>query len=125
VRGRSRKDSRRRITVDGSVYHWRVAPDDGFVALLVRADGSAGQRLWAKFRYHDAADGHRLVTPRVVRVAILAGLQRGWNPAVTVPPLLRVYDGDTLLPAEAGPRTVGRRKAEPVAAADRHAPGEL
>jgi hypothetical protein len=108
VAGRSRKDSRRRITVEGRVYHWRVAPDDGFVALLVRAEGSAGQRLWAKFHYHDAADGHRLVTPRAVRAAILAGLQRGWDPAITKPPLFRVYDGDALLPGDQWPRTAGR-----------------
>src|SRR5262245_48925618 len=97
------------MIVEGRVYHWRVVPDDGFLALLVRADGSAGQRLWAKFGYHDATDGHRLVTPRAVRAAIVAGLRRGWDPAVTKPPLFRVYDGDALLPADQWLRTVPRR----------------
>jgi len=106
--GRSRKDSRRRIVVEGRTYRWRVVPDDGFVALLVRAEGSVGQRLWAKFGYHDDADGHRLVTPKAVRLAILAALDRGWNPAVTKPLLFRFYDGDSLMPAEEWPRLTRR-----------------
>ena len=40
--GRSRKDSRRRITVDGVVYHYRVVGDDGFAALIARPEGSQG-----------------------------------------------------------------------------------
>jgi hypothetical protein len=42
--------------------------------------------------------------PRVVRLAILDGLRRGWDPSVTKPALFRVYDGDNLLPDEEWPR---------------------
>ena len=112
--GRSRKDNRRRITVDGVVYRYTVSPDDGFVALIARPEDARGQRLWVAFHYHDAwvpdgdgahwSAGHRLVLPRVVRLAILDGLRRGWNPAITKPGLFRVYDGDGLLPAAEWPR---------------------
>ena len=111
---RSRKDSRRRITVDGRVYFWRVSPDDGIIALLVRADGNRGQWLWVKFSYDDEwvqqsndmslSVSHRLIVPKVVRLAILEGLRRGWNPAATKPPMFRLPEGDSLLPAEEWPR---------------------
>lgn len=112
--GRSRKDNRRRITVDGVVYRYTVSPDDGFVALIARPENARGQRLWVKFGYHDdwvpegpgihRSVGHRLILPRVVRLAILDGLRRGWDPSVTKPGLFRVHDGDSLLPAGEWPR---------------------
>jgi len=112
--GRSRKDNRRRITVDGVVYRYTVSPDDGFIALIARPENACGQRLWVKFGYHDEwlpagegahrSAGHRLILPRVVRLAILDGIRRGWNPAATKPGLFRVHDGDSLLPPEEWPR---------------------
>ena len=111
--GRSRKDNRR-ITVDGVVYRYTISPDDGFVVLIARPEDARGQRLWVKFGDHDdwvpvgngahRSAGHRLILPRVVRLAILDGLRRGWDPSVTKPGLLRVYDGDSLLSAEEWPR---------------------
>src|SRR5271154_3509721 len=113
--GRSRKDSRRRITVDGVIYQYRVRPDDGFIVLLVRAEGGRGQWLWVTFHYHDEwipvgegaqwSAGHRLVLPKVVRLAILDGLRLGWDPTAAKPALFRVYEGDSLLPPEEWPRT--------------------
>ena len=95
--GRSRKDSRRRITIGGVVYRYTISPDDGFVALIARPEDVRGQRLWVKFSYHDdwvpvgggahRSAGHRLILPRVVRLAILDGLRRGWNPSATEPAL--------------------------------------
>src|SRR5262249_36063339 len=108
-RGRSRKDSRRRIVVEGRIYHWRGGPDGGFVALPVRAEGSVGPRPWAQIRHFDDAEGHRLVTPKAVRHAVLAGHSRGWDPAVTKPPLFRLYDADSLISPEERPRTTSRR----------------
>jgi hypothetical protein len=112
--GRSRKDNRRRITVDGVVYRYTISPDDGFVVLIARPEDARGQRLWVSFGYHDnwvpvgggahSSAGHRLILPRVVRLAILAGLRRGWDPSVTKPGLFRVFDGDSLLPHEEWPR---------------------
>jgi hypothetical protein len=112
--GRSRNDNRRRIVVDGVVYRYTISPDDGFVALIARPEGALGQRLWVKFGYHDEwvpagegahrSVGHRLILPRVARLAILGGLRRGWDPSARKPGLFRVYDGDSLLPAEEWPR---------------------
>jgi hypothetical protein len=118
--GRSRKDSRRRITIDGVVYRYTVRGDDGFIALIARPEDARGQRLWVTFGYHEdwvpvgagvhGSAGHRLILPRVVRLAILDGLRRGWNPAATKPGLFRVFDGDSLLqPDEAAVRPSGSR----------------
>ncbi|QEG27966.1 hypothetical protein GobsT_27340 [Gemmata obscuriglobus] len=111
--GRSRKDSRR-ITVDGVVYRYTISPNDGFVALIARPEGARGQRLWVAFRYHDdwvpagegasRSAGHRLILPRVVRLALLEGRRRGWDPLATTPDVFRLSDADTLLPAEEWPR---------------------
>src|SRR5687767_10838326 len=113
--GRSRKDNRRRITVDGVVYRYHISPNDGYIAVLVRPEGIRGQILWVAFHYHDewipagngayTSAGHRLILPRVVRLAILDGLRRGWDPAATKPALFRVHDGDSLLPPEDWPRS--------------------
>jgi hypothetical protein len=112
--GRSRKDYRRRITVDGVVYRYTIGPDDGFINLIARPENARGQRLWIKFGYHDdmvpvgdgasSSTGHRLILPRVVRLAILDGLRRGWNPLVTKPGLFKIFNGDSLLPPEEWPR---------------------
>ena len=111
---RSRKKNRRRLAIDGVVYRYAVAGDDGFAALTARPEGSRGRPLWVKFAYHDDwvptgpgsswSAGHRVVTPRVVRLAVLDGLRRGWNPADAGPEPFRVYDGDGLLPPEEWPR---------------------
>ncbi len=112
--GRSRKDSRRRITIDGVVYRYRVSPDDGFIALIARPEGSRRQLLWVGFEYHDdwvpvgggafTSAGHRLILPCVVRLAILEGLRRGWNPTASRPGVFRMQDGDSLLPEDEWPR---------------------
>jgi hypothetical protein len=114
VVGRSRKDNRRRITVEGTVYRYSISPNDGFIALIARPEGARGQRLWVKFGYYDEwvpvgdgahrSTGHRLIVPRVARLAILDGLRRGWDPSVTKPGLFQVHDGDSLLSAEEWPR---------------------
>jgi hypothetical protein len=116
--GRSRKDSRRRLTVDGVAYRYRISPDDGFISLIVRQEDGRGQCLRVSFGYHDewvptgggsfTSTGHRLILPRVVRGAILEGLRRGWDPSATPPHLFRIHDGDSLLPAEEWPRTPRR-----------------
>lgn len=117
--GRSRKHKRRHITVNGRDYFWRVSPDDGFMALLVRANDRRGQWLWVKFSYDDEWESqgngmslsvsHRLIVPKVVRLAILEGLRRGWDPDATKPPIFRFHEGNSLLPADEWPRAKKRR----------------
>jgi hypothetical protein len=122
--GRSRKDSRRRITIDGVVYRYHISPDDGFIALIARPEGSHGQLLRINFGYHDdwvpvgggafTSAGHRLILPRVVRLAILEGLRRGWDATASRPGVFWVRDGDSLLPEDEWPRfTSSRPFSEP------------
>jgi hypothetical protein len=121
--GRSRKDSRRRITIDGVVYRYHVSPDDGFISLIARPEGVRGQLLWVSFHYHDEmvpvgdgvsrSSGHRLILPRVVRLAIIEGLRRGWTPTASKPGLFRMHDGDSLLPADEWPRFISAPSADP------------
>jgi hypothetical protein len=109
--GRSRKDSRRRISIDGVVYSDRVSPNDGFITLAAKPEGFRGQLLSVTFGYHDdrvpagggafTSAGHRLILPRVVRLAILEGLRRGWDPTASEPGVFQVHDGDSLPPEEA------------------------
>lgn len=112
---RSRGRKPRQINVDGVVYQYRVRPDDGFIHLSVRRDGERGQRLRVNFRYADdwipqengsfRSNGHRLILPGVVRLAILAGIQQGWMPAAHRPGEFRLSHADLLLAPEDWPKT--------------------
>lgn len=115
--GRLKYKSRRRIVVDGVAYRYVVTPNDEFVSLCLRSEQVRGQRLWAAFDYHDrrtivdgcrSVDGHRLILPGVVRLAVLEGLRQGWNPSASAPALFRLAEGDALLPADEWPRSVPR-----------------
>ena len=105
---------RRRLTVDGVVYRYCVSPDDGFIGLTVWAQMTKNQFLWVRFSYGESwvavgngirsSTGHRLILPRVVRLAILEGVRRGWQPRATTPTIFRMFDGDELLRPEDWPR---------------------
>lgn len=80
----------RRITVEGVGYRWVVAPDDGYMVLVVELADDRGQRLEAYFKYHDVlqpaeAGSSRIVgqlrsvSPGVVRAVVLSALGRGWQ----------------------------------------------
>ena len=47
------KRGTRRITVDNRAYRWVVAPDDGYMVLVVEDANTPGQRLEAFFGYQD------------------------------------------------------------------------
>ena len=66
------RSSRRAIVVDTVTYHWVLTPDDEALRLQVWLGG--GQRLAARFAYGN------LVTPWLVRRAILDALAAGWRP---------------------------------------------
>ncbi len=116
---RSRKDSRRRITIDGVVYRYRVSPNNGFITLTAKPKGFRGQLLSVTYGYHDdwvpvgggafTSGGHRLILPRVVRQAILEGLRRGWDPMASKPGVFRVHDGDSLPQEDEWPRFTSDR----------------
>jgi hypothetical protein len=100
----------RRITVDGVNYRWVVAPDDGYMVLVVERADDPGQRLEAYFKYHDLlepaeANSSRIVgqlrsiSPDVVRVVLLAAMGRGWQASRKGLPPFRV-DAECLVPID-------------------------
>src|SRR4051794_31712580 len=99
----------RRITVDGVAYRWVVAPDDGYMVLVVERADDPGQRLESFFKYHDvlepaeAGSYHvvgqlRSISPGVVRVILLAALGRGWQASRQGLPPFRIHDAEQLAP---------------------------
>ena len=65
----------KKIVVDGIEYRWTVPPDDEpGVAMVVEHATSSGWRLvsWV--------DHGVIISPGLVREAILDGLNAGWNP---------------------------------------------
>ena len=72
----ARKGSRR-IVVGGTTYRWTVSPDDEpGLGIVVEHGGRAGQRMvtWV--------DHGNVISPAVVRLAILHALDQGWTPGV-------------------------------------------
>lgn len=80
----------RRITVDGVQYRWVVAPDDGYMVLVVEPADGLGQRLEVRFGYDDvvrpagAGSYHlvgqsRSISPGTVRAVLLTALGGGWQ----------------------------------------------
>jgi hypothetical protein len=80
----------RRISVDGVGYRWVVAPDDGYMVLVVERADDPGQRLEAYSKYHDVLEPAgagskrivgqlRSISPGVVREILLAAQSRGWQ----------------------------------------------
>jgi len=100
------KQSSRTITVDGSEYRWAVSPDSGSMWLVVELADRPGQRVEAKFEYHDVVqlDGRmtgqrRSISPGVVRAVVLHALAKGWRPGRGGLKPLRV-DGEAVRPVE-------------------------
>ena|ERR1700722_2947018 len=102
------KKNSRQINVAGAAYRWVLAPDDGYMVLVVQAVSGAGQKLEAFFRYQDLyeqSDGSgsgvvgqsRSVSPRIVRAVILAALDRGWQPSKNGLAAFRIRDADELI----------------------------
>lgn len=100
----------RRITVEGIDYRWVVAPDDGYMFLVVELADDPGQRLEAYFGYHDVlqpaeAGASRIVgqlrsvSPGVVRAVILSALGRGWQASRKGLPPFRV-NAETIVPVD-------------------------
>src|SRR5215470_14272702 len=98
------KRGTRSITVDNRAYRWVVAPDDGYMVLVVEDANTPGQRLEAFFGYQDvyepAGEGalrvvgqRRSITPGVVQVVIQAALLGGWQPSSRGLPPFRMPGG--------------------------------
>jgi len=85
----SRKKSRP-IIIDEENYRWAIAPDSGYVTLVVEKTGVKGQKIavqiltdindfWTEF-----PDVKNLkldiVTPKLVRHCIIEALKKNWSP---------------------------------------------
>lgn len=69
------KKGTRVLTVEGVRYRWVVAPaDEPGLAIVVEDADSPGQRMVAWVQHG------QIVSPRVVREAILRALSQGWRP---------------------------------------------
>lgn len=77
------RPSRRAIVVDTVTYHWLLAPDAE--GLELRVWQRSGSRLSARFAHGN------LVTPWLVRRAIVDALAAGWKPAAPGPDHRRDY----------------------------------
>ena len=70
------KKGARRIVVEGESYRWIVSPDDEpGLGIIVEKDNSYGQRLIAWVEHGS------IITPAIVRKAILYALTQGWKPS--------------------------------------------
>jgi hypothetical protein len=65
----------RRIVVDGRSYRWAAAPNDEGLAFVVEHESGQGQRMIAKWFEHGT-----VISPGVVREAVLHALEDGWRP---------------------------------------------
>ena len=71
----------RHITVDGSRFRYRVAPNDEGLAIVVEDAKAPAQRMvtWV--------DHGNIVSPWLVRRAIVDALREGWHPERSGPEL--------------------------------------
>ncbi len=72
------------IAVDGARYRWVIAPDDGWMDLIVQDASGRGQKLSIQMDYEDDREKHtqgRIVTPSLVASLIRRARALGWKPA--------------------------------------------
>ncbi len=104
------KKGTRQISVDGILYRWRLAPNDGYMLLVVETADHCHSQLTAYFVYHDAPQSaaggasklfqRRIVSPGVVRQVILTALDRGWQPSFSGLPPFHLHDAEQLVPID-------------------------
>ncbi|HEU4451666.1 MAG TPA: hypothetical protein VFR81_01360 [Longimicrobium sp.] len=86
-----RKESRR-IVVDGRSYRWIVGPNDEGLAIIAEHESGHGQRMVTGWFRHE-----RVISPAVVREAILHALENGWRPDEPGPELVFRVDAERFL----------------------------
>ncbi|MES2708053.1 MAG: hypothetical protein V4726_15785 [Verrucomicrobiota bacterium] len=78
----------RRITVNGDRFRWRVAPDDEpGMAIVVESETPHGQRMVTWVEHGN------IISPWLVRFAILNALQSGWRYDQPGPELILRLEG--------------------------------
>jgi hypothetical protein len=81
------KKGSRLIKVDGIEYRWIVTPDDVGLGIMVELAENPGQRMGAGFEYGN------IISPWLVRKAILHALENGWHPELQGPIVGFPFDG--------------------------------
>ncbi len=89
------KKGKRTIVVENRKYYWSATGNDGYINLWIAAEVAGSPKLQCYFGYHqdEAAYEHAgmegtalstqfVVTPYIVREAILYGLANGWDPSI-------------------------------------------
>ncbi len=81
------KKGTRQITVDGSRFRYRVAPNDEGLAIVVENAKTPSQRMvtWV--------DHGNIVSPWLVRRMIVGALSEGWHPERSGPQLTFRFQG--------------------------------
>lgn len=102
------KKGSRRITIDETVYRWRVSPDDEpGLGIVVELYEQPGQRMVTWVEHGNT------ISPWLVRKVILQALSQGWKPADKAKPFLLRLEGlheppepqqGSAVIAEAGPK---------------------
>jgi len=82
----AKKDTRQ-ITVDGNRFRYKVAPNDEGLAIVVESAKTPGQRMvtWV--------DHGNIVSPWLVRRAIVEALSEDWHPERSGPELIFRFQG--------------------------------
>ena len=75
------KKKSRRITVNGIVYRWLLAPDNSIYGILKVQDEQAnGQYLQVHLLLYNTQVEHQKITPSLVAKYIKEALVKGWKP---------------------------------------------
>ena len=83
------KKKSRRITVNGIVYRWLLAPDNSIYGILKVQDEQAnGQYLQVHLLLYNTQVEHQKITPSLVAKYIKAALAKGWKPTSNRPPFI-------------------------------------
>jgi hypothetical protein len=117
------KKGSRSIAVKETAYRWAVSVHAGYLRLLVEQRDDQGQRLVAWFHHHDSylrdPEGHwhrvdqfRRISPALVRAAILAALERGWQPGTKGAGVFNLWDAEDRFPVTPPPDAQGVRLKE-------------
>jgi hypothetical protein len=83
----AKKDTRR-ITVNSHEFRWRVAPnDEPGMAIVIESAKAPAQRVVTWVEHGN------IISPCLVRRAILNALEHGWHPQDKGPELVFRFDG--------------------------------
>lgn len=72
------KKGSRKIVVNEQSFRYIISGNDGYIAVIIEAENTKGQRLHVAFDYGTVAPAE--ITPAIIKKTIETGLQKGWKP---------------------------------------------